>query len=47
MIVIDSDVLIWLTRGHAGAKARLAQINPWPYLNDYLHRTRPKLPQQG
>ena len=29
MILIDSDVLIWLTRGHAGAKARLAQINPW------------------
>lgn len=29
MILIDSDVLIWLTRGHAGAKTRLAQINPW------------------
>jgi len=29
MILIDSDVLIWLTRGHAGAKARLAEINPW------------------
>jgi hypothetical protein len=29
MILIDSDVLIWLMRGHAGAKARLAQINPW------------------
>ena len=29
MILIDSDVLIWLTRGHAGARARLAQISPW------------------
>jgi len=29
MILIDSDVLIWLTRGHAGAKTRLAQLNPW------------------
>lgn len=29
MILIDSDVLIWFTRGHAGAKARLTQINPW------------------
>ena len=29
MLLIDSDVLIWLTRGHAGAKARLMQINPW------------------
>ena len=29
MILIDSDVLIWLTRGHAGAKTRLMQINPW------------------
>ena len=29
MMLIDSDVLIWLTRGHAGAEARLAQINPW------------------
>lgn len=29
MILIDSDVLIWLTRGHAGAKARLMQINSW------------------
>lgn len=29
MILIDSDVLIWLTRGHIGAKFRLAQINPW------------------
>ena len=29
MILIDSDVLIWLTRGHAGAKSRLMQIDPW------------------
>jgi predicted nucleic acid-binding protein len=29
MILIDSDVLIWLTRGHTGAKTRLLQINPW------------------
>lgn len=29
MILLDSDVLIWHTRGHAAAKARLAQINPW------------------
>lgn len=29
MILIDSDVLIWDTRGHPQAKARLAQINPW------------------
>lgn len=29
MFLIDSDVLIWLTRGHAGAKTRLLQINPW------------------
>ncbi|HJW81232.1 MAG TPA: type II toxin-antitoxin system VapC family toxin [Acidiferrobacterales bacterium] len=29
MILIDSDVLIWLTRGHVGAKTRLMQINPW------------------
>ncbi|MHB8474185.1 MAG: PIN domain-containing protein [Gammaproteobacteria bacterium] len=29
MILIDSDVLVWLTRGHAGAKSRLAQIDPW------------------
>lgn len=28
MILIDSDVLIWFTRGHVGAKARLMQINP-------------------
>ena len=29
MILIDTDVLIWLTRGHAGANARLDQIKPW------------------
>ncbi|MEK6747643.1 MAG: PIN domain-containing protein [Pseudomonadota bacterium] len=29
MILIDSDVLIWLTRGHTGAKERLGQVNPW------------------
>ena len=29
MILIDSDVLIWHTRGHERAKARLAQIDPW------------------
>lgn len=28
-MLIDSDVLVWLTRGHAGAAARLRQINPW------------------
>lgn len=29
MILIDSDVLIWDTRGHPQAKARLAAIDPW------------------
>lgn len=29
MILLDSDVLIWHTRGHGAAKARLAQISPW------------------
>lgn len=29
MILLDSDVLIWHTRGHEQAKARLAQIHPW------------------
>ena len=28
-VLIDSDVLIWLTRGHVGAAQRLAQINTW------------------
>jgi len=29
MILIDSDVLIWLTRGHEQARERLARIDPW------------------
>jgi hypothetical protein len=29
MMLIDSDVLIWLTRGHERAKSRLSLINPW------------------
>jgi predicted nucleic acid-binding protein len=28
-ILIDSDVLVWLTRGHPGAAQRLNQIHPW------------------
>lgn len=28
-MLIDSDVLIWLTRGHAGAAEKLQSINPW------------------
>ncbi len=28
-MLIDSDVLVWLTRGHAGAAQRLASVNPW------------------
>lgn len=28
-VLIDSDVLVWLTRGHPQAAARLHQINPW------------------
>lgn len=28
-VVIDSDVLIWFTRGHVGAATRLGQINTW------------------
>lgn len=28
-MLIDSDVLIWLTRGHAGAQATLETISPW------------------
>lgn len=27
--LIDSDVLIWLTRGHLGAARRLHALNPW------------------
>ena len=32
MILLDSDVLIWHTRRHELAKARLAQIHPWQML---------------
>lgn len=28
-MLIDSDVLVWLTRGHQGAAARLKQIGIW------------------
>jgi predicted nucleic acid-binding protein len=28
-VLIDSDVLIWLTRGHVGAAQRLGQIDTW------------------
>ncbi len=28
-ILIDSDVLVWLTRGHPGAAQRLHEIDPW------------------
>jgi predicted nucleic acid-binding protein len=28
-MLIDSDVLVWLTRGHVGAAQRLHQVNPW------------------
>ena len=28
-LLIDSDVLIWLTRGHLGAAQRLQGISPW------------------
>lgn len=28
-MLIDSDVLIWMTRGHAGAAARLQALLPW------------------
>jgi predicted nucleic acid-binding protein len=27
--LIDSDVLVWLTRGHRGAAERLRTIKPW------------------
>ena len=28
-MLIDSDVLVWLTRGHPGASARLKQLPVW------------------
>lgn len=28
-MLIDTDVLIWLTRGHVGAAARLQEMMPW------------------
>lgn len=28
-MLIDSDVLIWFTRGHAGAETALLAISPW------------------
>lgn len=28
-MLIDSDVLVWLTRGHVGAAQRLSKIDPW------------------
>ena len=28
-MLIDSDVLVWLTRGHVGAAQRLHELNPW------------------
>jgi len=28
-MLIDSDVLVWLTRGHAGAARRLQELTPW------------------
>ena len=29
LMLIDSDVLVWLTRGHVGAAQRLHEIDPW------------------
>ena len=28
-MLIDSDVLVWLTRGHLGAARRLQEVDPW------------------
>jgi predicted nucleic acid-binding protein len=28
-VLIDSDVLVWLTRGHLGAAQRLNVLDPW------------------
>jgi predicted nucleic acid-binding protein len=28
-MLIDSDVLVWLTRGHPGVAQRLNEIHPW------------------
>lgn len=28
-MLIDTDVLIWMTRGHAGAATKLQTITPW------------------
>jgi predicted nucleic acid-binding protein len=28
-MLIDTDVLVWMTRGHIGAAQRLSQLLPW------------------